>query len=221
MQTVFENNHTTGAMARTATEVMAKASPKTLVLFHGTGGDEHDLLPLGRQVAPGYNLLGLRGAINEGGLNRFFIRTAVGVFDQQSIRREAAAIQRFLTDWVAEHKVQFTDLVFLGFSNGANMILALAFLYPDLINQAVVLHPMLPFMPRGEGKDQAKASAILTGKSFLVSYGLDDPLVSLEQSQEVAEVLRKLGGQVEEAALPGGHQLSLAEVERIQAFLQR
>lgn len=201
MHTIFEDNQ----------------AAKTLVLFHGTGGNEHDLLPLARQVAPGYNLLGLRGAVNENGLHRFFVRTALGVFDQESIRREAKVIHDFLTTWVAEHDFTFSDLIFLGFSNGANMILALAFLYPDLVHQAVVLHPMLPLVP----SEQNQATKMLQNKSFLVSYGLSDPMVSPEESKKVVAILSQLGAVVEEVALPGGHQLSLTEVERIQAFLQR
>lgn len=197
MHTVFEDNQ----------------SRKTVILLHGTGGNEHDLLPLARQVAPGYNLLGLRGAVNENGLHRFFVRTALGVFDQESIRREAKVIHDFLTTWVTEHDFTFSDLIFLGFSNGANMILALAFLYPDLVHQGVVLHPMLPLVPNNQ--------PILKNKPFLVSYGLNDPMVAPEESKKVVAILSQLGAVVEEVALPGGHQLSLTEVERIQAFLQR
>lgn len=185
---------------------------QTLVLLHGTGADERDLLPIGRQQGKakgGYNLLSLRGNVQEQGMNRFFARKAIGVFDQESINDEVAKLEQFLNDWLAEHNQNITDLSFLGFSNGANMILALAFLHPELVHQAVLLHPMLPFMP--EKIDLSK-------KSFLVSYGQEDPMVPVEQSVELIRILKQLGAEVVVSAQPNGHHVSKEELEEVERF---
>jgi phospholipase/carboxylesterase len=189
---------------------------RTLVLLHGTGGDEHSLVELGRQLThqnsqQTYNLLGLRGNVQEQGMNRFFRRLAMGVFDQPSIQQEAAKLNQFLTEWSVGHNQTADQLVFLGYSNGANMILALAFLYPDLVHRAVLLHPMLPFKPERVKLNQA---------SFLVTVGQQDPFTSWSESQALVKTLQATEAKVELVTHSGGHEVTQEELERVVEFLK-
>jgi phospholipase/carboxylesterase len=188
------------------------SADRVLVLLHGTGGDEHDLLPVGRRVSHRYNLLSLRGNVQEQGMNRFFARLELGVFDQDSIRQESAKLATFLKAWCIENQYQLDQLVFLGFSNGANMILAMLFLFPEVITQAVVLHPMLPFEP---------PNIDLSDKRLLVTYGIQDPMVPLAQSIHLLKVLKQLNVTVESLELPGGHGVTNQELTDVLEFLEK
>lgn len=183
-------------------------APHTLFLFHGTGGDEYDLLPLARSVAPTYNYLSFRGNSHEQGQNRFFKRFSSGVFDQQSILTEVTKLHNFLVSWHASHPAHVLD-VFLGYSNGANMILATLFMYPQLINNMVLLHPMLPSKP------PIPSQSFATKHAFL-SYGINDPIITLAESQLVIHALQSLKINLNLYESPGGHEVSQSEVNSIR-----
>jgi len=190
--------------------VVGTEAPKTLFLLHGTGGDEADLLPLVEKLKTQYTLVGLKGNVSQQGLTRFFERSETGVFNQGNIRIEAKKLADFLRAWSATHEVAFSSMAFLGYSNGANMILALLFLYPELVFQAVLLHPMLPFTPQ---------KIDLKGKKLLVSYGMHDQLISLTESQKVISFLETTGAQVEVSSHFGGHEIQASELSKLQDFL--
>lgn len=184
---------------------------QTLFLLHGTGGSEDDFLPLVAPLKDEYNFVGLRGNVTEGGLARFFKRTAAGVFDQVNIKTEAKKLADFLAVWYAEHELLPVQTAFVGYSNGANMILATMFLYPELFSTVVLLHPMLPLQ-------LTKKS--LTGKKVLLSYGTHDQLIPTAASEEVVLTLKTNGAEVTVVRHEGGHQVQQQEIIKLKEFLR-
>lgn len=176
---------------------------KTLALLHGTGGDENDLLPLVNGLSDHYNFLGIRGNVVQAGMNRFFLRNGDGSFDLENIREEAAQLREFLS----VHPVE----AYVGYSNGANMILALTFLYPALIDMAVILHGKVPFAP---------PAIKLAGKSFLLSYGENDQIISAAESTAAITTLQSLGARVTSVSHTGGHEIHANEIEAMEKFLR-
>lgn len=183
---------------------------KTMFLLHGTGGDERDLLPLVTGLEAKYDFVGLRGNVSEHGMNRFFERRSDGSFVAESIEQETQKLAEFLHAWQKKYSLQSADTAFLGYSNGANMILATLFKYPDLISQAVLLHCMLPFAPQ---------KLDLANKSFLVSYGESDQMIPMMQSLQVVETLHKFSATVRVVSHAGGHEIVREEVEELREFL--
>ncbi len=175
---------------------------ETLVLFHGTGGDEYDLLPLVHSIKKPYNVLSLRGNIREHGMNRFFRRLEFGVFDKDNIATEAAKLKGFIDEFSQKYGVSIKDLTYVGFSNGANMILAFLFLYPAYVEHAVLLHPMLPMRP---------GAMDLSEKTIAVTYGENDTMISPEQSRDVIETLQKNSAHVHSFSHSGGHEIPAGE----------
>lgn len=173
-----------------------------LLLLHGTGGDENDLLGLGKMISPGSALLSPRGRVLEHGMPRFFRRLAEGVFDEDDVRRRALE----LSDFVAEARKQYgiAAPIAVGFSNGANIAAALLLLKPDVLAGAILLRAMVPL------SDPPKAE--LDGKQVLLLSGQSDPIVPASNSARLAELLFDAGARVDHKVLPAGHQLSQADV---------
>lgn len=185
-------------------------SAKTLVLLHGTGGSKSDFLFLDQVLNQTYNLLSLQGNVIEQGMTRFFKRTAPGVFDQKNIKQEADKLKQFIEQWAKEHDGQTGDFTFLGYSNGANMILATMFYYPNLIRKAVLLHPILPFNPE---------AISLANHNLFVSGGEQDTMVSKSEQQSLTKSLKKLGAEVTTIFYPRGHAISNQEITDAVSFL--
>lgn len=182
-----------------------------LLLLHGTGGDESDLLDLGRAISPGAALLSPRGKVSEGGAPRFFRRLAEGVFDEADVRRRAAE----LADFVAEAREEYglPAPVAVGFSNGANIAAATLLLRPDALAGAALLRAMVPLAE--------PPAADLGGRPVLILSGLADPIVPAANAARLAEDLRTAGASVEHAVLPAGHGLTRADLDRLTAWLGR
>jgi phospholipase/carboxylesterase len=180
-----------------------------LLLLHGTGGDENDLLPLGRMVSPGSALLSPRGKVLEGGMPRFFRRLAEGVFDEADVRARALE----LADFIAEARVTYglEAPVALGFSNGANIAAALLWLRPEALAGAVLMRAMVPLRTAPE--------ADLTGKPVLILSGAMDPIVPADNAARLAQQLTAAGANVTHETLPGGHGLSQADVTLAREWL--
>lgn len=178
------------------------AGSPPLLLLHGTGGDENDLLGLGRMISPGSALLSPRGRVLEHGMPRFFRRLTEGVFDEADVRRRALELGEF----VAEARKQYgiAAPVAVGFSNGANIAAALLLLKPDVLSGAILLRAMVPLSD--------PPSARLDGKPVLLLSGQADPIVSASNSAQLAALLSQAGASVSRNILPAGHQLSQADV---------
>ncbi len=179
-------------------EPAAAGDPTTVLLAHGTGGDEHDLVPLAARLAPGAALLSPRGTVREGGANRFFARHAEGVFDRGDLAAQAEALGAWVREACAAHERPLSGLLGLGFSNGANILWALAAHDPTLLRGAVLLAPMLPFTP-----DQAPD---LSGWPVLIGAGRQDQIATPAQAEALAAWLTRCGAAVEIAWHDGGHQ---------------
>jgi phospholipase/carboxylesterase len=173
-----------------------------LLLLHGTGGDENDLIPLGRSVAPGAALLSPRGQVLEHGMPRFFRRLAEGVFDEDDVRRRAIELADFIDD--ARKSYDLAAPMALGYSNGANIAAAVLLLRPRTLSGALLLRAMAPL------RDPPRAD--LAGKPVLIVSGAQDPIAPPENAARLAEALRQSGAAVEHRVLPAGHPLSNADV---------
>jgi phospholipase/carboxylesterase len=179
-----------------------------LLLLHGTGGDEHDLLPLREHLAPGAPVLSPRGTVLENGMPRFFRRHAEGVLDEDDLRERVDELAEFVTATAPGHTGRWWAV---GFSNGANAASALLLRHPDLLAGAVLLAAMVPF---------AEPPAVdLTGRRVAVSNGRRDPLVPAAQTGVLVAQLRERGAEVAELPHDGGHGIDPAVLPGLRAFV--
>jgi phospholipase/carboxylesterase len=181
-----------------------------LLLLHGTGGDETDLLPLGQQVAPGAALLSPRGRVLENGMPRFFRRLAEGVFDEADLRAQAAALAGFVA--AAREAHGLAAPVALGFSNGANIAAGLLLLHPGVLAGAALLRAMVPL--------REPPPARLPGTPVLLLAGAADPIVPAANSEALAEGLAAAGATVDHRVLPAGHGLTRPDLELVHGWLR-
>lgn len=188
-------------------EPATSAGSPPLLLLHGTGGDENDLLGLGKMISPGSALLSPRGRVLEHGMPRFFRRLSEGVFDEEDVRRRALELGDFVAD--ARRRYGITVPVAVGFSNGANIAAALLLLRPDVLSGAILLRAMVP-LSNPPKTDRIKAE--LDGKPVLLLSGQADPIVPASNSARLAALLSEAGARVDQKVLPAGHQLSQADV---------
>lgn len=182
-----------------------------LLLLHGTGGDENDLLPLGRAIAPGAALLSARGPVLENGMPRFFRRLAEGVFDEADLRRRSAELAEFAG--AAREAYGIGAPVAVGFSNGANIAAATLMLHPGALRGAVLLRAMIPLREMPQGR--------LDGIPVLLLSGTADPIVPSENSARLAKQLSELGATVTYRELPAGHGITGADVTLTRDWLKR
>ena len=182
-----------------------------LLLLHGTGGDEHDLLELGAALAPGAPRLSPRGTVLENGAPRHFRRLREGVFDEDDLRVRVDELATFVTAAGESHGVPAGSWYAVGFSNGANIASALLLTRPDLLAGAVLLAAMVPFAQPPE--------ADLTGKRVAVSNGLRDPMATPALTERLVGQLRERGASVVDLPPEGGHTVGRDTLARAAAFL--
>jgi phospholipase/carboxylesterase len=180
-----------------------------VLLLHGTGGNEDDLLGLGRAVAPGAALLSPRGQVLESGMPRFFRRLAEGVFDEDDLRRRTHDLADFVA--AAREAYHLPAPVAVGFSNGANIAAALLLLRPEALAGAALMRAMVPL--------HQKPVAALDGRKVLLLSGRMDPIVPAENAAGLAALLRDAGADVQAEMLPAGHGLTPADVALAKRWL--
>lgn len=185
-----------------------------LLLLHGTGGNEHDLLRVGRAISPGSALLSPRGDVSEGGALRFFARLAEGVFDPQEITRRTHALADFILAATKQYHLDPHQLIAVGFSNGANIGGTLLLLRPETLGGAILFRPMVVL-------DQPAAPGTLAGKRVLLTNGTTDPLVPPDDPARLAALLRAGGAEVKTESILASHQLTPQDVAAAQSFLAR
>ncbi|HEV2541495.1 MAG TPA: alpha/beta hydrolase [Methylobacterium sp.] len=187
------------------------ANAPPLLLLHGTGGDETDLLPLGRALSPGSALLSPRGPVLENGMPRFFRRLAEGVFDEADVRRRAGDLAAFVAQ--ARDAYGLAAPVAVGFSNGANIAAATLLLHPEVLAGAVLLRAMVPL---------AESPAVdLAGRPVLLLSGALDPIVPADNAERLAASLGQAGASVTHTVNPAGHGLSQADLAAAGTWLAR
>ena len=183
----------------------------TLILLHGTGGDENDLLPLGRMLDERAALLSPRGKVLENGMPRFFRRLSMGVFDEEDLVNRTHELASFVEEAASEYGLDPKRLFAVGFSNGANIAASLLLLHPGLLAGAVLLRAMTPF--------ELETLPDLSGTPVYLAAGRSDQMIPPESTEHLAELLRGAGAEVTLDWQPGGHGIGRAEVEAARAWL--
>jgi len=183
-----------------------------LLLLHGTGGDEHDLLPLRDHLAPGAPTLSVRGTVLENGMPRFFRRLEEGVFDEADMEARADELGDFLAAAEAEYAVAPGTWTAVGFSNGANIASALLFRRPGALAAAVLLAAMVPWR-------DGPPAADLAGTRVLLSNGERDPMATADHTTRLTDQLRSAGADLSLAPHAGGHGIDQALLPRISRWV--
>lgn len=191
-------------------EAGAPEAPVLLVL-HGTGGNENDLVPLTKLISPNATILSPRGNVLENGMPRFFRRLAEGVFDLEDLHRRTAELGAFLTDAASAHGFALDRVIALGFSNGANIAASLMLAEPALLRRAILVRAMVPFEPA--------TPPDLRGASVLVSAGRTDPIIPPGNSERLAELMRAAGATVDLRWQDAGHNLVQGDIDDARRFL--
>ncbi|PKM88994.1 MAG: carboxylesterase [Firmicutes bacterium HGW-Firmicutes-10] len=185
---------------------------KTLLLLHGTGGDEKDLLPIADIIDPDANILSVRGQVLEGGSNRFFKRLAMGVFDLEDLVFRTKRLKEFV-DWAADHyDFDRNQVIAVGYSNGANIAASMLFHYKDALQRAILYHPMVPIN---------KELPDLTGVKVLICAGENDPICPPQQAQQLYDMLFMAKADVTLLWQPGGHRLTMEEIVESKSWYEK
>lgn len=185
----------------------------TLLLLHGTGGNELDLLPLAGRIDDEASVLSVRGNVLENGMPRFFRRLAEGVFDEEDLVYRTKELNEFLDEAAKNYGFDRDNIVAIGYSNGANIAASLLFHFQDALKGAILHHPMVPL--------RSIELPDLTGKSVFIAAGTNDPICSPLESAELQSLLEKANAKVEIHWENHGHQLTLQEVEAAADWYRR
>jgi predicted esterase len=185
----------------------------TLLLLHGTGGDERDLLPLGRELAPGAALLSPRGRVLEHGMPRFFRRFSEGVFDIDDLKFQTHELNEFVRTAAERYGFDEKRIVAVGYSNGANIAASLFLLHPHLLSGAVMFRAMVPFTP--------DVAPDLRRAKVLLAAGRHDQIVPQESTGLLQELLASFGAEVEVHWHQGGHELGQDDITAARTWLSR
>ena len=190
-------------------EVAAPKGAPLLFLLHGTGGDETDLVDLGQQLMPSAHLISPRGDVLEGGAPRFFKRLGMGVYDMADLARATAKLVDFMREQIAI--LRPPSVAALGYSNGANILASVLFEAPELIDKAVLMHPLIPFAPQPQSG--------LKDRQVLITAGRRDPIAPAEMTQGLAAYFAAQGAKASIAWHDGGHEIRPAELAAARDFL--
>ena len=186
-------------------------SSRTLLLLHGTGGNERDLLPLGRELDPNASLLSPRGKILENGMPRFFRRLAEGVFDLEDLKTRTNELADFVSAAVRHYKLDADHIVGVGYSNGANIAASMLLLRPEIMHAAILFRAMVPLIP-----DKLPD---LSSVHIWMGSGDQDPIIPTSDTQRLVELLRSAGADVTIRFFNAGHSLTNDEVETAGQWL--
>lgn len=189
------------------------ASKPTLLLLHGTGGNERDLLPIVERIDPDANVLSVRGNVLENGMPRFFRRLAEGVFDIDDLIKRTKELNEFLDEAAEKYEFDRNNILAVGYSNGANIAGSLLFHYKDALKGAILHHPMVP------RRDIELPD--LTGKNVLITAGVNDPICPQEESVELKDLLEGAGATVDIHWENHGHMLTYTELEAAKKWYEK
>lgn len=189
-----------------------QANGPTLLLLHGTGGTERDLLPIAQIVDPNANVLSVRGNILENGMPRFFKRLKEGIFDLEDLVKQTKNLAEFIDDASEKYQFDRKQVIAIGYSNGANIAGSLLFHYTDVLKGAILHHPMVPI--RDIDLPDQKDTAIFIGA------GENDPMCPAEESVDLERLLTDKGADVTVHWERNGHQLTQTEVNAAREWYQ-
>ncbi len=171
----------------------------TLVLLHGTGGNEEDLILLGKKIEPNASILSQRGKVLENGMPRFFRRLSEGVFDLEDLRIRSHELGDFIQKCSLHYKFDLENTIAIGFSNGANISVSMLFLRPEVLQGAILFRAMVPFIP--------DPLPNLSSKKILLSAGLEDPIVSRNETENLFRLFQKTNAIITLKWQPSSHNL--------------
>jgi phospholipase/carboxylesterase len=192
-------------------EFVAGSSERTLLLLHGTGGNERDLLPLGRELDPNASLLSPRGKVLENGMPRFFRRLAEGVFDVEDLAKRTHELADFVMAAAERYKIDIKKIVAVGYSNGANIAASMLLLRPETLSAAILFRAMVPLVPEMQPD--------LSSVRVWIGAGTSDPIVPAAETKRLAELLRGAGADVTIRFFEGGHELTRDDVDAAREWL--
>lgn len=184
----------------------------TLLLLHGTGGNENDLIPLAKMLASRAGILSPRGQVLEQGMPRFFRRLSEGVFDLDDLRRRTGELAEFVTAASKHYGFDPHHVIAVGFSNGANIAASLLLLHPGVLSGAILLRAMVPLVPDPLPR--------LPQTPVLLSNGRHDPLVKPEETERLADLLTRAGADVTLAWQAAGHEATRADIIASRKWLE-
>jgi phospholipase/carboxylesterase len=193
-------------------EFVPGKSERALLLLHGTGGNERDLIPLGHELDPNASLLSPRGKVLENGMPRFFRRLAEGIFDLEDLKKRAHELADFVASAAAHYKIDVKNLIAVGYSNGANIAASILLLRPETFAAAILFRAMVPFVPETQPD--------LSSLRVLIGAGSVDPIVPASETKQLAELLRSSGADVTIRFFQGGHELTPADIQAAQEWLR-
>ena len=192
-------------------EFVPGSSPRTLLLLHGTGGNERDLLPIGRELDPDASLLSPRGKILEHGMPRFFRRLAEGVFDLEDLKKRTHELADFVIAAAEHYKIDIKNLIAVGYSNGANIAASMLLLRPETLAATILFRAMVPLIPESQPE--------LSSVRVWIGAGSIDPIVPASETKILAELLRGAGADVTIRFFRGGHELTNEDVDAAREWL--
>jgi phospholipase/carboxylesterase len=192
-------------------EFVAGKASRTLLLLHGTGGNERDLIPLGRELDPNASRLSPRGKVLENGMPRFFRRLSEGVFDLEDLRKRTHELADFIFSAAEHYEIDIRQIVAVGYSNGANIAASLLLLRPETLSAAILFRAMIPLIPDKQPK--------LGSKRVWIGAGSFDPIVPASATKQLAELLRAAGADVTVRFLQSGHELTPEDVDLTRRWL--
>ena len=193
-------------------EFVPGASNRTLLLLHGTGGNERDLIPLGRELDPRAALLSPRGKILENGMPRFFRRIAEGVFDLEDLKKRTNELADFVAAAAQHYGFASDNVVAVGYSNGANIAASMLLLRPETLRAAILFRAMVPLVPDNLPD--------LSSVRVWIGAGNQDPIIPTSETQRLVELLRSAGADVTIRFFNAGHGLTNSEVETSDRWLK-
>jgi phospholipase/carboxylesterase len=193
-------------------EFVPGSSSRTLLLLHGTGGNERDLIPLGRELDPNAALLSPRGKVLENGMPRFFRRLAEGVFDLEDLKTRTNELADFVAAAVRHYELAADHIVAVGYSNGANIAASMLLLRPEIMHRAILFRAMVPLIP-----DKLPD---LSSVRVWIGAGDQDPIVPAAETKRLAELLRRAGADVTIRFAKAGHGLTNDDLEAARHWLE-
>jgi len=193
-------------------EFVPGTSNRTLLLLHGTGGNERDLIPLGRELDPAASLLSPRGKVLENGMPRFFRRLAEGVFDVEDLKKRTNELADFVISAAERYEIDMKRIVAVGYSNGANIAASMLLLRPEILHAAILFRAMVPLVPDNIPD--------LSSRRVWIGAGNQDPIVPATETQRLGELLRRAGADLTIHFASASHGLTNTDVEVARTWLK-